>query len=81
MMTSTRKLSLRRTLDAFFFGFGQAFNVSGAVVNRGRFARGFAGDAEALAGDWQRSVNRANGLVRASAEKTSREARTEIQER
>jgi hypothetical protein len=67
MKHNNGKPSLRRALDAFFFGFAQAFNVSGSVVNRGRFGRGFAGDAEALAGDWQRSLARADAIVRNSA--------------
>jgi hypothetical protein len=67
MRDDRTKPSFRRALDAFFFGVGQAFNVSGSVVNRGRFGRGLAGDAEALAGDWRRSLDRANGMVRTTA--------------
>lgn len=63
-MSNRRKPALRRALDAFFLGFGQAMNVSGSVVNRGRFAGGFAGDAKALAGDWQRSLSMADQHAR-----------------
>lgn len=67
-MPNTSKLGLRRALDAFFFGFGQAFNLSGAAVDRGRFGRGFAGDAQALAGDWARALQRADEVVRSSVQ-------------
>lgn len=67
MRDDNGKPSLRRALDAFFFGLGQAFNVSGSVVNRGRFGRGFAGDAEAIAGDWRRSLQQANRMVRTTS--------------
>lgn len=66
-----RKLSLKRAWDAFFFGFGQAFNITGRVADRGRYARGSAGDAEAIAGDWRRSLERADDLLkRQSAERS-----------
>lgn len=66
MTSSTERPGLRRRLNAFFFGFGQAFNVSGTAVNRGRYARGVAGDAQALAGDWGRSLAR-GAAMRASS--------------
>lgn len=62
MRSSTDGPGLGRRLNAFFFGFGQAFNVSGMAVNRGRYARGVAGDAQALAGDWGRSLGRASAM-------------------
>jgi hypothetical protein len=67
MSSKTGRPGLRRALDAFFFGFGQAINVSGSVVNRGRYARGLAGDAKALQGDWRRSLDMANERVSAQA--------------
>jgi hypothetical protein len=66
MASNPSKPSLRRALDAFFLGFGNALNVSGSVVNRGRYSRGLAGDARALAGDWQRSLSAADQILRAT---------------
>lgn len=66
MASHPPKPSFRRALDAFFLGFGNALNVSGAVVNRGRYSRGLAGDARALAGDWQRSLSAADQVLRAT---------------
>jgi hypothetical protein len=64
MASNPSKPSLRRAFDAFLLGFGSAFNVSGAAVNRGRYSRGLAGDARALAGDWQRSLHAADPVLR-----------------
>ena len=66
MASPPSKLSLRRALHAFFLGFGHTLNVSGSVVNRGRYSRGLAGDARALAGDWQRSLHAADQVLRAT---------------
>jgi hypothetical protein len=57
-----------RAVSAFLFGMAHAFDLGGTLAHRrGRFARGPAGDAEALRQDWIRAASAAQIHGRASA--------------
>lgn len=57
-----------RAFSAFLFGMAHAFDLGGTLArNRGRFARGPAGDAEALRQDWIRAASPARIDGRAPA--------------
>ena len=49
----------RERFTAFVYGVAHTFDLLGIMaLNRGRYGRGFAGDAEALRADWARAVQR-----------------------
>ena len=57
-----------RALSAILFGMAHAFDLGGTLAHRrGRFARGPAGDAEALRQDWIRAASAASAHGRANA--------------
>lgn len=57
-----------RGFSAFVFGMAHAFDLGGTLAHRrGRFARGPAGDAEALRQDWVRAASAARTHGRAHA--------------
>lgn len=57
-----------RAVSAFLFGMAHAFDLGGTLAHRrGRFARGPAGDAEALRQDWIRAASAAQIHGRARA--------------
>ena len=56
-------------LTAFFYGMAHALDLGGTLArSRGRFAGGFASDARALQGDWERAFRSLDGVVDAGAE-------------
>lgn len=67
---STRPFHAKGRLSAFFYGMAHALDLSGSLArNRGRFADGFASDARALRGDWQRAFRSLDGVVDAGTER------------
>jgi hypothetical protein len=57
-----------RAIPAILFGMAHAFDLGGTLAHRrGRFARGAAGDAEALRQDWIRASGAARPNGRAHA--------------
>lgn len=57
-----------RGFSAILFGMAHAFDLGGTLARqRGRFARGLAGDAEALRQDWVRAASAAQCHGRARA--------------
>lgn len=57
-----------RVVPAILFGMAHAFDLGGTLAHRrGRFARGAAGDAEALRQDWIRASGAAQPNGRAHA--------------
>lgn len=51
-------------LSALLYGFAHALDFSGTFAReRGRFSGGFAADARAIRGDWERALGGAAELV------------------
>ncbi|HEX8695597.1 MAG TPA: hypothetical protein VF746_24500 [Longimicrobium sp.] len=51
-------------LSALLYGFAHVLDFGGAFArDRGRFSGGFAADARAIRGDWERALGGAAGLA------------------
>lgn len=65
----TRPPCAKGRLSALFYGMAHALDLGGTLArDRGRFAGGFASDARALRGDWERALRSLDGVVDARAE-------------
>lgn len=69
-MTPIPRHSVRRPpaqatrLSALLYGFAHVLDFGGAFArDRGRFSGGFAADARAIRGDWERVLGDAAGLA------------------
>jgi len=67
---NTKPPHAKGRLSGFFYGMAHALDLSGSLArDRGRFAGGFASDARALRGDWERAFRSLDGVVDAGTER------------